>query len=171
MSKIYHRINKDVDLVAADFSRSFIVRKFAGAYIHLYATLRTTGHDQQSSFSAAFGSVFFGHPDAIAQAAELFERTPTYRNAASYAIEMLGAERIEKELAARCEEAAHFTQSHAMQFRVEMYDAWLQSRSAANIDHGATRRDDEAYKAFAEERREERERQARADRIGNGIGE
>lgn len=170
LDKIHHRNHPDLDLIAADFDQSFIVRKFCGsAAIALYATLRVTGHDAQSSFLAAYGPAFFAHPDAIAAAAERFETTPTFRNAVDKAVETLGAERIAKELSARCDEASHFTQSHAMKWRVAA------SKSASNPTHiedesFALKRDEASFADFAEQRRSEREQAAERDRIGNGIG-
>lgn len=169
-TKIFHRINKQVDLIAKDFDQPFIVRKFCGsAAINLYATLRATGHDAKSSFLAAFGMQFFGHPDAIAHAAECFETTSLYRSAAEDAIEMLGAERITKELSDRCHEASQFTHDHAMKFRVEMHQEWygsLKFETEQAIHH----RDDAAFAEFDKERRTSREKAARQSLVGNGIG-
>lgn len=169
-TKIYHRTDSRVDLIAKDFSQPFIVRKLCGtANIKLYATLRVTGHDSVSSFLAAFGTQLYGHPDAVVLAAKHFERTTVYQAAAEDAIETLGAARIAKELAARCEEASHFTQSHAMQFRIDMKKAWS-SDSSLEMDSRTTARDDAQFAEFAKARVASREKAARKALIGNGIG-
>ncbi|MBB4515843.1 hypothetical protein [Paraburkholderia fungorum] len=164
-TKIYHRTDSKVDLIAKDFSLLFVVRKLCGrANIDLYATLRVTGHDSVSSFLAAFGTQLYGHPDAIVLAAKHFERTPVYQAAADAAIETLGAARIAKELAARCEEASHFTQAHAMQFRIDM-----KTRADEPLANTVSR-DEAAFAEFAKERRASRETEARKAHVGNGIG-
>uniref|UniRef100_E1T7F1 Uncharacterized protein n=1 Tax=Burkholderia sp. (strain CCGE1003) TaxID=640512 RepID=E1T7F1_BURSG len=166
-SKIYHRNLPDLDLVAEDFDKAFIVRKVSGsASITLYATLRVTGHDAQSSFVAAFGSEFFGHPESIALAAERFESTPTFRNAAGDAVETLGAEAIAKELAARCEEVAGFTQANAMKWRVAMH-----CNRAIEASTFIANGDDASFADFKKRRREEREKTERRERFGNHMPE
>ncbi|MFL9939998.1 hypothetical protein [Paraburkholderia graminis] len=161
--KIYHRLNPEVDLRAADFSHKFIVRKFAGHCIDLYATLRVTGHDAPSSFIAAFGKVFYGHPEAVASAAGHFERTITFQLSVEEATERLGEERIAKELSARCEEISAFTAVAARAFRIEFSERF--------IDRIRMHQDDKAFAEFAAERRKEREKATAKDRVGNGLGE
>ncbi|RKT25476.1 hypothetical protein B0G69_1192 [Paraburkholderia sp. RAU2J] len=165
-TKIYHRTNSEVDLVAKDFAMPFLVRQICGSVnIKLYATLRVTGHDSMSSFIAAFGTQLFGHPDAVVLAAKHFERTRLYQTSAGDAVEVLGADRIAKELAARCDEASHFTQSHAMAFRVGMKAAWTDEPVATTAN-----RDDAAFAEFVKERRTSREKAARKALVGNGTG-
>ncbi|WP_025599574.1 hypothetical protein [Burkholderia sp. WSM2230] len=170
MNKIYHRENSEVDLIAEDFDKHFIVRKLCGnTAVKLYATLRVTGHDSQSSFLAAFRLQFFGHPDAIALAAERFETTRLYSRAMEDATEALGAERIAKELSARCDESAHFTQSHAMHYRVELQE-FLHGKPKFDIEPGIINSDDESYREFGTKRRKEREKAAREALVANGFG-
>ncbi|CAN7313145.1 MULTISPECIES: hypothetical protein [Paraburkholderia] len=166
--KIYHRLDDGVDLVAADFSQRFIIRKFCGHdSINQYATLRVCGFDGVSSFIVAF-SAFFGHPEAIQHAASAFETTPAFRNAVVAATELLGTARIKHELEQRCNEVSSWTADAARLFRIEFGNEWA-ADNGTNLHRIAS--DETAYVQFASKRREEREKAAAKDRFGNSAPE
>jgi hypothetical protein len=166
LHRIYHAFNYANDLTADDFAHAFILRKFCGQdKIGLYAALRATGHDQAASFVCSFGSQFYGGMDAIAKATQAFESTSVFESAFEDAVETLGQEFIQLELAKRCQEIGGFTRDSAMALSMHLHQQGNTELASGKRDTHGMRRDDAMWKEFAEKRRGDVETIQRRDAI------
>jgi hypothetical protein len=132
-------------LTPQDFANRAVVRGVTGDEpVILYAALRVIGFDQLSTFAACFADFVTCRFEAAQAAAEAFETTKLFERLTDEVTDVLGEERVQKELSARLREASGFTHDAAMATRVEFK---FQPRALRDQENDAR-----AFDAFREQR-------------------